>query len=262
MKVALSQMNCIPSKQDNLAKIVSVIKKCEGAADLVVFPEYCMGVNKDGAPREYVEKLAEPITGDFVGSVIDASASTNVSAILPIYEEDKGNLFDTAVFIEKGKTNGRYRKINLFNALGVREGDVFKPGNEAVSFNLEGWNFGLIICYDIRFPELSRLLALNGSEVLLVPAGWYRGFAKEEVWLTFLRARALENTEYVVGVGNSAPQFIGRSSLIGPDGITDLDLGGGERLEIAHLDKNRLNTVRESMPVLSQTKSTSYRLST
>jgi deaminated glutathione amidase len=260
MRIGISQMSCLAPKQENLDKIVRAIRKCEDLADLVVFPEYCMGISNGGAPRDYVEKQAEGLSGDFVGSASDSSSSTNVSVVLPIYENDRGSLYDTAVLIEKGKVRGCYRKIHLFNALGVREGDVFKRGNEAVSFSFEGWNFGLIICYDVRFPELSRLLALEGSEVLLVPAAWYRGFAKEEAWITFLRSRASENTEYVVGVGNCSPQFIGRSCLVGPDGIVDNDLGAGEKLVIVELEKTRLKSVRESMPVLSQTVEVSYKI--
>jgi deaminated glutathione amidase len=258
MKIALSQMNCYATKAENLKKIISVLHACQGKADFAVFPEYSMGVSKDGLPRDLVEKSAEVLDGEFVGTILDASASTGVSALVPIYELDKDAFYDTAVFLENGRIGGKYRKIHLFNALGFREGEIFASGNEVVSFSLGEWNFGIIICYDVRFPELSRLLALNGSNVLVVPAGWYRGIAKEETWLTFLRARALENTVYVAGVGNCAPAFIGRSCFVGPDGIIDLDLGGSERLAIAELDKTRLEKVRESMPVLSQSAATKY----
>ena len=117
---------------------------------------------------------------------------------------------------------------------------------------------GLATCFDLRFPELFRKNALKGAQIFLVPSAWYKGIYKEAQWLVLGQARALENGVFVVGVGNSASPFIGRSYVIDPLGVIRADLGIGEKATKFKIDLNELHTVRKSMPLLNLRRSDLY----
>ncbi|MDG6939006.1 MAG: carbon-nitrogen hydrolase family protein [Nitrososphaerota archaeon] len=256
MWIGFAQMEVARRKEDNLKKIKRFIRT--ERADLIVFPEYCMGVDDKGINRRLVSSLAEPVDGPFVSGVLDVASSNGATVVLPIYEKAKEGVYNSALLIEKGKLRGAYRKVNLFDALGYRESEFFSNGEKAVTFDLKDWRFGLMICYDLRFPELARTLAHNGAEAILVPAGWFRGPNKEDNWITLLKSRAQENTVYMAGVGNCAKPFVGRSSLVAPDGVQELDLGVGERFMAVELEKERIGRTRKALPVLQQSRKASF----
>jgi predicted amidohydrolase len=171
---------------------------------------------------------------------------------LPIYEKDNVSIYNTAVVIDRGRVLGGYRKIHLFDALGYRESDVFCAGSSPVLFRVAEMKFGLVICYDIRFPELIRAEVMAGAQAIIAPAGWYAGPLKEEQWLSILMARAQENTSYLIGVGNSNPAFIGRSVVVDPLGVKILDLGSGDRIGLCDIEEDRISKAREILPLLKQ----------
>lgn len=110
----------------------------------------------------------------------------------------------------------------------------------------------MVICYDIRFPELVKSEVMSGARVVLVPSAWFRGPMKEEQWQVLVMARAQENTSYVIGVGNANEAFIGRSMVVDPSGVKVLDLGSGNRIGFCEIDDNLVTEAREKMPVLKQ----------
>ena len=120
-----------------------------------------------------------------------------------------------------------YRKIHLFDAQGFGESTFIKPGpsTDPVVFESGGARFGLMTCYDLRFPELARSLADAGADVLLVCSSWVPGTHKTEQWLALNAARAIENGVYVAGVCHAPPVSVGRSVLIDPMGVMEADLG-------------------------------------
>ncbi len=117
---------------------------------------------------------------------------------------------------------------------------------------------GLLICYEIRFPELPRLLALAGAEVLLVPAAWVAGPLKEDHWTTLLRARALENTVYVAASDQVGPVFVGRSMLVDPLGVIVAGAGEDPGLVLGEVDLERIATARDRLPLLQQRREEIY----
>ena len=153
-----------------------------------------------------------------------------------------------------------YRKLHLFDALGQRESDLVAPGDEVVVTSLAGVTVGLQICYDIRFPELTRALAVGGASLVTVSAAWQAGLFKEEHWVTLLRARAIENTVWIAAAGQvpdpeakptRAPTGVGRSMLIDPLGVVRCDLGPSAGVSVVDADMALVGSVRATLPSLA-----------
>ena len=254
LRIGLIQLEVTDSKTENLQHALRSLEKIGKDCDLVVFPEYSMGHPKGALSRDFVEGLAEPLEGRFVGRVAEKSKEKQIVVALAIFERDNASIFNTVVIIDRGRVIGGYRKIHLFDALGARESKVFQPGSELVLFDVGGMTFGVVTCYDIRFPELVKKEAMSGATAIIVPAAWYRGPLKEEQWQTFLMARAAENTSYVIGVGNAKENFIGRSIVVDPFGVKVLDLGYGDRIGRCEIDNNLIMDAREKIPVIRQSR--------
>ena len=105
-----------------------------------------------------------------------------------------------------------------------------------------------MICYDIRFPEMSRILAGYGADVLIVPSAWVHGILKEEHWQTMLKARAIENGSFVIAPDQVGNIYTGRSMIIDPFGVVLLDMGNREGMEIVEIDISRVRDVIASLP--------------
>jgi predicted amidohydrolase len=241
-----------------LARAVASIEKAGTDSDVIVFPEYSMGFPEKGLSRKYLGEVAEPLTGDFVSVIAEASKRQHVTVVIPIFEKDKDTVYNTAVAISRGTVLGGYRKIHLFDALGYRESDLFRAGSSPVTFKVGETKFGLVICYDVRFPELIRAEVMGGAQAVIAPAAWYAGPLKEEQWQSLLMARAHENTSYLIGVGNANPAFIGRSIVVDPFGVKTMDLGSGDRIGFCHVEEGRISKAREALPLLKQAASTVY----
>jgi len=257
-RIGIVQLDVRTSKKENLARVTSAIERTAKDSDLTVFPEYSMGFPQEGFSRKYLESLAEPLAGEFVTAVADASKRLQVGVVIPIYEKDDDSIYNTAVVIHGGKVLGGYRKVHLFDALGYRESDMFRAGSNPTVFSIGETKFGLVLCYDIRFPELIRAEALAGAHAVLAPSAWYAGPLKEEQWQSLLMARAHENTSYMIGVGNANRTFIGRSIVVDPLGVKIMDLGSGDRIEFCEVDESRVMKARETLPVLAQASRTVY----
>jgi len=171
-----------------------------------------------------------------------------------------GRVYDTALWIDAaGQLSAVYRKLHLYDALGFKESDKFLAGKEcARPFNSATGCVGMMICYDLRFPELSRLLALMGAEVLVSPSGWVAGDMKVEHWQTMVRARALENGCFVIAPGQTGNIYVGHSMVVDPFGRAVVDLGERECLEIVDLDLGMVAEIREKLPLLQNRRADIY----
>ena len=147
-----------------------------------------------------------------------------------------------------------YRKIHLFDAQGFGESTYIKPGpsTEPVVFEAGGAWFGLMTCYDLRFPELARSLADAGAQVLLVCSSWVPGTHKTEQWLSLNAARAIENSVYVAGVCQAPPVSVGRSLLVDPMGYVEADLGLEPGVRAVEVSLSTVARVREQFPMFRQ----------
>ena len=155
-----------------------------------------------------VAQEAETINGEFVSAICDSARKNSIAIVGTMYEKSrkKDRVYDTSFIVNKsGKVTGKYRKIHLYDALGFKESDKMHSGNliPMPTKTIVG-KVGMMICYDLRFPEMSRSLAARGTEVLLAPSAWVNGPMKEEHWITLNKSRAIENGCYVI-----APDHLG-----------------------------------------------------
>jgi deaminated glutathione amidase len=171
-----------------------------------------------------------------------------------------GRVYDTALWIDAaGDLSAVYRKLHLYDALGFKESDKFLAGTElAQPFKSAIGVIGMMICYDLRFPELSRLLTLTGAEILVSPSGWVQGDMKVEHWQTMVRARALENGCYVIAPDQVGNIYIGHSMVVDPFGRVVIDMGERQGFEIVDLDLSMVGEVREQLPLLKNRRADIY----
>ena len=222
--------------------------------DLVVFPEaFARDFGEAGSD---VSAYAEPSDGAFaseVGRVADDRGTTVVAGMFE-RSDDPARPFNTLVV--RGAASADYRKVHLYDSFGYRESDRLTagplsdpPGGSLVKVG--GFTLGLMTCYDLRFPELARLLVAAGAEVLVVPAAWVAGPRKVDHWRTLLRARAIENTVFVVGAAQPAPRYSGHSMVVDPLGEVLCEAGEGNEVLGATLHRDVLEEARRTNPSLA-----------
>ena len=162
--------------------------------------------------------------------------------------------FNTLVVVNpRGEVVESYRKLHLYDAFSYRESDYVTGGTELPPVVLiEGVAVGLVNCYDIRFPELSRDLVARGADVLSVSAAWVAGARKEAHWETLVKARAIENTCWVLASSSTSPECIGNSLVIDPLGVERAGLGPvASGIAVVEISLDRTAEVRETLPALA-----------
>ncbi|WP_156391124.1 MULTISPECIES: carbon-nitrogen hydrolase family protein [unclassified Nocardioides] len=219
-------------------------------ADLVVFPEaFARDFGEAGSD---VSAYAEVLDGPFATEVARVATERGATVVAGMFEpgEDADRPFNTLV--ARGAAEAAYRKIHLYDSFGYRESDRLSAGPlEPVVFDLEGFGVGLMTCYDLRFPELARSLVDAGAEVLVIPAAWVAGPHKVDHWRTLVRARAIENTAFVVAVGQPGPRYTGHSLVVDPLGEVLAEGGEGPEVLTAVLEHTVLERARRTNPSLA-----------
>jgi predicted amidohydrolase len=233
-------------------------------ADVVCFPEFQMGFSPSDQKQNELREISEAVnTGNFVKSLRRCAKENTIDIIITTYEKSatKNKVFDSALAIRKdGAIIARYRKIHLYDALGFRESDKFLAGNNIEKpFQFEATRIGLMICYDIRFPEVSRILSVLGAELLVIPSAWVYGVMKEEHWQTFTKARAIENGVHVIAPNQVGNIYTGRSMVVDPFGTVLLDLGNKEGMAVVELEKSDIIKVRRNLPLLKNRRTDVYK---
>jgi len=266
--LALAQSG-YPTDGDVLAQADSYARRASDAgARLLAFPENFM------CPRpldaQELRELSETADGPFVGGMGACARRHGLWLVFTMSETNPagGPPFNTAVVIDDaGSVRGTYRKCHLYDAHAVRESDRMSAGTALCAPILTPFcTLGVGICYDLRFPELSRHLALAGCDLLLFPSAWHDGPHKARHWQTLLAARAIENECYVAGVCHADSRFVGRSLVADPLGTTVAsgpaasDPQGPEALVLARIDTQAVRAAREAMPVLDHRRPELYRL--
>jgi predicted amidohydrolase len=223
----------------------------DGGADLLVLPEGVLTRFTDDISR--VRVTAQPLDGPFVTEMAAATAGGSATVILGVHERaDADTIYNTLVVLRGGEVIATYRKLHLYDAFGALESDNVTPGVKLPPIvDVAGFRVGLMTCYDIRFPEISRLLVERGADVLALPAAWVRGPHKERHWELMVAARALENTCYVVASGECGARNIGHSMVVDPLGVVVTRLDDRPGLTWTTLDRNHLTRSRERLPVLA-----------
>lgn len=265
-RIALVQMRSSEEKQENLNKSVDFIAEAAGkGAELVSFPEFQMAFSPATQSAAQLAGVAETIKGNFVSTLAAAARKNRIGVVAAIYEKSgtPNRVHDTAVMISPaGKVATTYRKLHLYNALGFKESAKLVPGKNIVKpAKTAAGSVGLLICYDLRFPELSRILAVKGADVLVVPSAWVAGEMKEEHWQTMVKARAIENGSYVVAPNQTGNIYCGRSMAVDPFGVVLVDMDQREGVEAIDIDRSRVQNVRKSLPLLKNRRTDVYKLS-
>ena len=265
-RIAVVQMRSSEDKHENLKKSIEIVGEAAGkGADLVCFPEFQMAFSSANQSAMQLASIAETIRGNFISKLAVAAKKNKIGVVATIYEKSgrPQRVHDTAVMISPvGKVSSVYRKLHLYNALGFKESEKLVQGKTIVKpERTNAGSVGLLICYDLRFPELSRILTVKGADVLVAPSAWVAGEMKEEHWQTMVKARAIENGSYVVAPDQVGNIYCGRSMAVDPFGVVLVDMGQREGVEVVEIDKSRVQQVRKSLPLLKSRRTDVYRLS-
>ena len=264
LRVAVIQMNSTGDLERNLQQAESLILEAsDRGARVAALPENFafMGSDKDRA------KIAQDLNGPIVTRLKKIAKDRSLillgGSFLETRKKGGGKPFNTSVIIDPaGNIAGIYRKSHLFDvdlpgSPAYRESDYISPGKEMVVRELEGVRFGLSICYDLRFPELFRQLALNGADFIFIPSAFTLMTGKDH-WYPLLQARAIENQVYILAPaqdgGDGKRLTYGHSAIIDPWGTILSQAPEGEGVVTADCDLNYLQEVRERIPALSHVR--------
>ena len=262
-RIALAQITSSTEKTANLELAKQLLSEAKNkGARMIAFPEFLMAFSPSTQSAEEFAEISETLDGPFTQSLREAAKAADIETLATIYEKSDvpGRVYDTALWIDtSGHLSAVYRKLHLYDALGFKESDKFLAGSElAKPFKSAIGGIGMMICYDLRFPELSRLLTLMGAEMLMSPSGWVQGDMKVEHWQTMVRARALENGCYVIAPDQVGNIYIGHSMVVDPFGRVVIDMGERQGLEIVDLDLSMVGEVREKLPLLKNRRADIY----
>jgi predicted amidohydrolase len=269
LRVACVQLNASADKAENVERMETLVARAAATgADVVVLPEKWNGIGPPDVLREIAEPLENGETFAAMGAWARGHGITLVGGSIAERREGREKLSNTcAVFDPEGEVAAVYRKIHMFDVeVGgqvYRESEAEEPGEGPVGCEVEGWNVGLTLCYDLRFPELYRILALEGAELVTVPAA-FTLFTGKDHWELLLRARAVENQCYVAaanqwGVHPDRRAAYGRSSIVDPWGVVLAQAADEDTVVSAELDRAHLERIRASLPSLANRQPAAYR---
>ena len=268
MKLAVVQMNVDFDKVKNLDTMKGFVEKAaEAGADFVVLPEMFNCPYSNDYFTRYAEKA-----GDESYTALSHAASSNGLYVVggSIPELDGDNVYNTSfVFDRKGNQIARHRKVHLFDIdiMGKQrffESETFKAGEDITVFDTEFGKMGLMICFDIRFPEICRLTALKGAQVLFVPAAF--GMITGPLhWELLYRLRAVDNQIFTVGASpardeNGVYVAYGNSMVVDPWGKPLYRADAQEEMGVVELDLSEIGRVREELPLINAMRSDVYKI--
>jgi predicted amidohydrolase len=259
MRIAAGQFTAVKDPAVNLEVITGQMEAAAaGGAELLLLPEMSLYGSPESA--SVLASVAEELDGRFIRGVSAVSKKLGLPVVVGTIEANPGGLpYNTLVAVDAhGNIAGTYRKIHLYDAFGYRESEGIAPGDVSDPFlvTFGDLQLGAFTCYDLRFPESARRLIDAGANVLLIPAMWVPGPGKEDHWNTLVRARAIENTAYVVAANQTAPLGTGYSMIVDPAGVVLANAGEAPGLIFADITPERLRSVRKRVPSLANRRFT------
>lgn len=244
MRISVGQFGPVGDVEENLAVMARLAARAAGeGADLLVLPEEAMlGAREVG--EEFPDAVAAALAREH-----------GIAVVAGGYEPGPDRRpYNTLLAVgADGARLGAYRKLHLYDAFAHRESDRITPGDGGVAaIELGGLRLGLLTCYDLRFPELSRRLAVEGADVLVIPAAWFSGEHKVDHWRTLLKARAVENTVWVAAADTCSDGTVGHSMIVDPLALPVAELADErEAVVTAEVTRERIDEVREFLPSLA-----------
>jgi predicted amidohydrolase len=265
---ALLQMKIVNDKEKNIDEAVKLIEKVANeGADIAILPEmFCCPYN-----NYYFKAFAEEVGGIAYKRIQEAAKENKIYVVAGTIPELENNLiFNTAyVFNRDGLQVAKHRKMHLFDidvkgGQYFKESDTFTPGSNVTVFETEFGKIGIEICFDVRFPELSRLTAEEGAQVIIIP-GAFNMTTGPAHWELLFRSRALDNQVYTIGVApardlQSSYHSYGNSLVVSPWGNVLNSMDEQEGYIIQEIDLNYVQKVREEIPVLKNRRKDIYTL--
>jgi predicted amidohydrolase len=269
LRAAAVQLTATPDKARNLETADRLVRVAAAdGATLVLLPEKWMVLGRG----DDLQSGAEALDGPAVTWARDTARELSIDLVAGSVSErvaDQDKLRNTSLHIgPDGEVRATYRKVHMFDVevdgTAYRESEHEEAGDEPVlSITADGAELGLSVCYDVRFPELYRVLAVRGARILLVPAAFTLATTREH-WATLVRARAIENQCFVVAanqIGEHAPGLRsgGRSMIVDPWGVVLATAPDSETVITADLDLAAQDAVRERFPSLANRRPAAYR---
>ncbi len=268
MRVAAVQLNSQEDKDRNLEVAERLVRAAAAdGAELVCLPEKWTLLGGPDALRAGAEPLDGPSLSAARGWARELGVHLLAGSIAERVEGQE-QLSNTSVLIDpNGEDLATYRKIHMFDVevegVTYRESDTEQPGEELVSAPIGELELGLTVCYDLRFPELYRILAVRGAEAVSVPSAFTAPTGRAH-WEVLLRARAIENQVFVIApdqVGSAPPHYesFGHSAIVDPWGTVLAMAPDGECFVAADLDLAEQRRIREKLPSLANRRPQAYR---
>lgn len=257
MKIAIYQCKGTPKNvEKNLKDLQRVANSAaEQGAKLIIFPElFLTGYNIGDAAID----LAEPSGGQAAQSASNIARETNIALLYGYPERSGKSVYIAAILIDRnGQTLANYRKTHLY---GSYENRSFEPGDSLVVAELEGLKIGILICYDIEFPEAVRALVFAGADFIAVPSALTKPYCR--IAETVVPTRAYESQVFVSYVNRCGSEgnltYCGNSCIIGPDGEDIVRAGSAEGIFIADVDSTAIAASRRDNPILTDLRAELY----
>lgn len=268
IKIAICQMKVVDDKTANIEKAVAMIDEAaRNNAEIVVLPEMFNCPYDTDKFKSYSEEFGSSETLKAVSTIAKENGVYLVAGSIP--ERMDGKIYNSSFIFQEGLVVDVHRKLHLFDVdipggVFFKESEIISPGNKITVIGTDLVTMGVAICYDIRFPELFRLMSLMGSELVVVP-GAFNTTTGPAHWETTIRARAVDNQVYMVAASparNYDLSYIayGNSMVVDPWGKIIARADEGEEIIYADIEQSRLVEVREQLPLLENRRTDIYRL--
>jgi predicted amidohydrolase len=270
LRVAAIQLAADEHKDANVTRAEALVRQgASRGARVITLPEKWSAI---GDP-DVLFANAEPVTGPTLQLVAGWARELDVWILAgSVITRDEGEprLRNLSVLVgPDGRQHAQYAKTHMFDVdvAGVRyrESDASRPGDDVVTADIDGTTVGMTVCYDLRFPELYRLLALRGARIVFVPAAFTLATGRDH-WEPLLRARAIENQCFVVapnvyGDHGDGKVSLGRSMVVDPWGTVLATAPDGEGCIVVDLDLDAVDRVRAAIPALANRRPDLYGIS-
>lgn len=252
MRAALVQFESGLDSVVNRDTVAARLDRLDPSVDLVVLPEAAM--HDFGAPDHDLAAAAEPLDGPFVQLLGEHARRLDTTIVAGMFEQNPdAPPFNTLVALgPDGRLTTMYRKVHLYDSFGYRESDRLSPGPiTPVVIDVADTTIGLMTCYDLRFPEMARLLVDAGADAFVLPAAWVAGSNKLHHWRTLLAARAIENTVHVLATAQGGPRYTGHSIVLDPMGAVLAEADDADETLTALIDPDTVTAARDVNPSLA-----------
>lgn len=266
--IAICQMKVVDNKKKNQDQAVKMIKKASKTADLVVLPEM---FNCPYDIEKFLEYAEESNNSPTLIEVSDAAKQAGIYLVAGSIPEKEGkHVYNSSFFLNpQGKIIGSYRKMHLFDIdvpgeISFKESETLTAGDQLTVVETDLGKIGICICYDLRFPELLRLMTLQGAQLIVVP-GAFNLTTGPIHWEPLIRARAIDNQVYVAAASparDKTASYVayGHSMLVDPWGTVLAKAGSLEEIVYSEIDLEYLEKVREDLPLLRNRRTDIYNL--